>query len=259
MLPNELLLLLSLIVSFGGVLVFFRLFGKSGIYAWTSVITIAANIEVLILVRAFGMDQTLGNCLFAASFVSTDILSECYGRKAANRAVWLGIATNLAFVCISQLWLLYTPAQEDWAMEAIRKLFTMTPRLMGASLLGYAASEFYDVWAYHKLWDLTKARTGSSERMLWLRNNLATLSAQLINVVVFTLVAFWELYDGRLLLRLCASAYAIYVVTSLLDTQVVYFARWMFRHRMTKDGVVLADQTDDGAAEKAPGAEAARP
>ena len=53
--PNELLLILSLFFLFGAVLVFYRLFGKLGLYVWTVIATIAANIEVLILVDAFGL------------------------------------------------------------------------------------------------------------------------------------------------------------------------------------------------------------
>ena len=75
---NEIMILLSVLFFFGGLVACFRLFGKVGVYAWTVFETIAANIEVLILVNAFGMEMTLGNVLFASSFLATDILSEVY-------------------------------------------------------------------------------------------------------------------------------------------------------------------------------------
>ena len=37
--------------------------------------TAFANVEAAILVKAFGMEQTLGNVLFALTFLITDILS----------------------------------------------------------------------------------------------------------------------------------------------------------------------------------------
>ena len=46
---NEILLIGSLILLFGGVLLFYYLFGTTGLYCWTVFATIAANIEVLIL------------------------------------------------------------------------------------------------------------------------------------------------------------------------------------------------------------------
>ena len=86
---NELLLLGSVFVIYGAVLVAYRLFGKIGMYIMTVIATILANIEVLILVDGFGMEQTLGNVMFASTYLVTDILSENEGKKSANKAVWL--------------------------------------------------------------------------------------------------------------------------------------------------------------------------
>ena len=105
--PNELLLILTLLLTFSGVLAFYKIFGKTGLHVWTAMATITANIEVLILIHAFGMDQTLGNILFASNFLVTDILSELHGKEEANKAVNIGIAASIAFIFISQSWFLY--------------------------------------------------------------------------------------------------------------------------------------------------------
>ena len=135
---NEFLLIISLIVIFAIVLLFFRLFGKTGLYCWTAFATIAANIEVLIVVNAFGMEQTLGNILFASTFLVTDLLSEFYGKEASEKAVKIGIACSLAFILISQSWLLYVPSESDFAMPHMQAIFSNTPRLMLTSFLVYA-------------------------------------------------------------------------------------------------------------------------
>src|SRR5574344_1018464 len=121
---NEILLILSVVVCFGSVLVFLKLFSEIGLFAWTIIATITANIEVLILVKAFGMEQTLGNVLFASTFLVTDILSEIYGRKSANKAVLIGCATSVIFIILSQYWLLYIPSENDWAMPAMKNIFS---------------------------------------------------------------------------------------------------------------------------------------
>lgn len=110
---NELLLIASLLVVYGSVLLAFKLFGKTGLYCFTCIATITANIEVLILVDAFGMEQTLGNILFAATFLVTDILSEIAGKKEAQKAVNIGIFTSVLFIVISQSWLLYIPSVNE--------------------------------------------------------------------------------------------------------------------------------------------------
>lgn len=222
---NEFLLIGSLFVIFGGLLLFYRLFGIIGIYCWSIFATIAANIEVLLVVDAFGMEQTLGNVIFASTFLATDILSEVAGKKEANRAVTLGVVTTIAFIILSQSWLLYVPSPNDWAAPSITAIFQNTPRVMLASLLVYAITQRFDVWLYHKWWSFSSQKWGDSQRFLWLRNNGSTLISQFFNAVLFNFGAFYGLYSVGTLLSICISSYVIYVVTSIADTPFIYLAR----------------------------------
>lgn len=222
---NELLLCLSLPFVFCSVLLFYYLLGNSGLYAFTCIATLTANIEVLILVQAFGMEQTLGNFLFASTFLITDILSEVSGKKAAQKSVTLGILTSVFFVIISQSWLLYQPCAGDWVHPSIKVVFSNTPRLMIVSLLVYAICQNFDVWAYHKWWALTTRLCGDSKRFLWLRNNGSTLISQLLNSILYTFGAFWGIYETPVLIRITISSYVIFIITSLADTPFVYLAR----------------------------------
>ena len=224
---NEIILIASILVFFGGLVAFFRFFGKTGIYSWTVICTIAANIEVLILVHAFGLDTTLGNVLFASSFLATDIMSEVFGKKEASKCVKIGILTNITFIIISQSWFLYVPAAGDTMAGPVRTVFTSTPREMLSSLAAYALCELYDVWAYHALWNWSEKKTGSHKARLWLRNNGSTLVSQLINVVVFNLAAFAGVFPAQTLVEVLIFGYAIFIVTSLADTPFVYLARWI--------------------------------
>lgn len=222
---NELLLIGSLLVIFGGLLLFYRLFGTTGVYCWSVFATIASNIEVLLVVDAFGMEQTLGNVMFAVTFLATDILSEVAGKKEANRAVALGVATTIAFIIISQSWLLYTPSPSDWAAPSITAIFQNTPRVMLVSLLVYAIIQRFDVWLYHKWWAFSAKKWSDSQRFLWLRNNGSTLISQFFNAILFNFGAFYGLYNVETLISICASSYVIYIVTSIADTPFIYLAR----------------------------------
>lgn len=225
---NEILLILSLLLTFSAVLVVFRIFKEQGLYLWTIIAAIAANIEVLIVVDAFGMEMTLGNILFASSFLVTDILSELYGKKAAQTAVYLGIATSVIFVLISQSWLLYIPGESDFASPSIHTIFTNTPRLMIASVAVYVVVQLFDVWAYHKWWEFTTKRFGDQKKFLWLRNNGSTLISQLLNTILFTWGAFFGMYSTATLISIALSSYIIFIITSLADTPFIYLARYIF-------------------------------
>lgn len=222
---NELLLIITLFVSFGGTLLFLKVFGKGGLFAWIGIATVFANIEVTIVVHAFGMDQTLGNTLFAATFLATDILSEVYGKKEASKGVLAGIFTSLSFVLLSFMWVHYIPAESDWASDFVHGLFSNTPRMLISSLIAYVVSESIDVSLYHAWWNLTERKTGSRTKMLWFRNNFSTLISQFVNIVIFNFGAFAGIYEFKELLAITGACYVIYVITSLLDTPFVYIAR----------------------------------
>ncbi len=222
---NELILVASMLAHFSLILLAYRFFGKAGLYAMAVFCTVSANIEVMILVRAFGLDQTLGNILFACTFVITDILSENHSKKDANKAAKIAVFVTAAFMITTQSWLLYTPAAEDTVMGAVRTLFSNTPRVMLSSLAVCALTQLFDVWLYHRVWDFTSKKFGDSKKFLWLRNNIATLTSQLINAVLFTLGAFAGVYSIPVLISVTASSYVIFAVVALCDTPIVYLAR----------------------------------
>ncbi len=232
---NEILLIGSLIFIYGMALLGYKLFGKTGLYCISAAATILANIEVLIMIKAFGAEQTLGNVLFAVTFLITDILSECEGKKAADKAVYTSFFASIFFLVLSQSWLHYVPSESDWASPAIRTIFSNTPRMIIASLAVYGVSQLFDVWLYHKIWDMTSKKSGNRRSFLWLRNNGSTLVSQLINTFLFTLFAFYGTYGLSQIISIFISSYVIYIFTSLLDTPVVYLARRVNDKRKTAE------------------------
>lgn len=222
---NELILIGSLLFIYGSALLAYKFFGRSGLYCLSALATVLANVEVLILVRAFGMEQTLGNVLFAVTFLITDILSECEGKDCANKAVLIGVFSSFFFLILSQSWLLYKPVAENHIAQAFREIFSATPRMVLASFSVYAVSQIFDVWLYHKWWAFTEKKFGDKRKFLWLRNNGSTLVSQLINSLLFTVLAFAGTYTLSTLLSIFAFGYVIFIFTTLLDTPILYLAR----------------------------------
>lgn len=222
---NELLIIFSFVMIYGGVVLFYRLFGKKGLLAFNVLATLLANIEVLLLVRAFGIEMTLGNVLFASTFLITDILSENHGKKDADRAVIISTLCSVFFIAISQMWLLYDLSPNDWAGGSFHTIFSGTPRIVCASLGVYLVSQLTDVWLYHRWWDWCRKRFGDSRRGLWIRNNGSTMLSQLLNTLLYTFCAFYGTYPMSTLVSIFVSSYTIYFFTSLLDTPFVYWCR----------------------------------
>lgn len=216
---NELLFIVELIVVFGSLLLVKRFFGKYGLIAWVPIVAILANIQVCESINLFGMSATLGNVLFASSFLATDILSECYGKDTSKKAVLAGIAFMVFFLIFSQITLWFSPNEFDMAHSALEGLFTLSIRTTAASLTMYAIANLADVWLFHKLKDLFKGKK------LWLRNNVATITCNCLENFGFTFLAFFGIMEVPELLSIAVITCVIETIIALLDTPFLYIAK----------------------------------
>jgi len=219
---NELLLILNLIVIYSMVLIWHKFFGKTGLIAWTVLASIIANIEVQAQVSAFGLNQTLGNILFASTFLATDILSEYHSKKDADKAVHISILACVCFIIISQFWLRFTPGSSDFALGYLQGIGKNTPRIMVSGLVVFAIVEKLSIYLYHKIWNWKGSGT---HQFLWLRNNAATIISQAINSILFNLLAFYGIFPTAMLWEIIATTFLIYIFTSVLDTPFIYLAK----------------------------------
>lgn len=218
---NTLLFFATIVIYCGGVSIAYSLFGKAGLYIWTALSVIIANIEAIVQCNMFGIELTLGNAMYASSFLVTDILSENYGKDAAKKSVYIGLFTTLIWVAATQTIILFTPNKYDFIMPHLQALFCLMPRMAIASIFSYAISQSLDIQLYHIWWKFT----GNSSRWLWLRNNGSTLISQLIDTVVFTLIAFAGVFDWKHIITLCWTTYLIKAIVALCDTPFLYLSR----------------------------------
>ncbi|MFV0436101.1 MAG: queuosine precursor transporter [Desulfopila sp.] len=222
---NELLWFAMLIANFLLILFLYRFAGRTGLFLWVPIATIVANIQVVKMVNLFGVEATLGNIVYASSFLVTDILSENYGKADAKKAIYCGFFSMISFVLLMNMALWFTPSAHDFAQQSMVTLFGLMPRIALASFVAYGVSQFHDIVAF-EFW----RRHFPQDRYLWLRNNLSTMVSQALDTVVFTTIAFTGTYPFAVLVEICLSAYLLKWLVALLDTPFVYLARWC-KHR----------------------------
>ena len=191
---------------------------------WIPVSVIVANIQVIQTLNLFGLAATLGNIVYAASFLITDILSENYGKKEAKKAIWVGFFSLIAMTLLMNLALSFKPLEDDAfslvTHDAISTIFKLMPRIALASLTAYLLSQRHDVWAFH-FWK----RHFSSENQLWIRNNLSTMVSQFIDSLVFVVIAFYGVYESGVLFEIFITTYLLKWIVAASDTPYVYWAR----------------------------------
>lgn len=206
----------------------YRLFGKWGLIMWIPVSVIVANIQVVQTIELFGFAATLGNVVYATSFLVTDILSENYGKKEAQKAVWIGFYSLIAMTILMNITLYFVPLGGDefasTVHESTSNIFKLMPRIAVASLIAYLLSQRHDVWAFH-FWKNRYPK----DNHLWLRNNLSTMISQLIDSLVFVAIAFYGVFETSILWEIFITTYFLKWLVALSDTPFVYWARRMGR------------------------------
>lgn len=230
---NIILWFIMMLVNFSCISFAYKKFGKIGLYIWVPISTILANIQVVMLVRLFGMDATLGNILYAGGFLITDILNENYGKQEAKIAVKIGFFSLISMAIIMQLAILFTPLDIPEGIKlfnGIRAIFSLMPRLVFASLSAYLISQFHDVWLY----ELIKSKLPST-KYLWFRNNGSTLISQILDNLIFTSIAFYGVYPFETLLQIFISTYIIKTIVAICDTPFIYLAEFLFRKKLIPD------------------------
>ena len=231
---QELLWLTTLCADLGFTVVLYRLFGKAGLQVAIATAILLANLQGPKLTVIFGFQTSMGVIFYSSIFFATDVLSENYGRKEAGKAVMMGFVVSIIVLVMLSLGLLFQPSERvagDFPREvheAFETILNFTPRFVIGSLLAYLISQSFDVWIFHRI----KARTGDSK--LWLRNNLSTMSSQVLDTVLYSLVVWWGTVDLKTALALGAVKYAFKVVIALIDTAFMYWARATHRRRLAE-------------------------
>ena len=229
--------LILLILSFFSILIFLKFFGEIGIYIYSIIAIIVANIQVLKIVEfpLFHNPIALGTILFSSTFLCTDILTEYFGGKSARKNILLSFSGFLLFNLLMLMTLGIRPISNIevgenyiWALsiqDNLMSIFLPLPTFFFASMIAYLSSQFFDVWIYEKISNFTETK------FLWLRNNLSTLTSSLIDNTIFSVLAWIVLNPNPLdfstvFFTYILGTYFLRIVISLLDTPFIYIAKY---------------------------------
>lgn len=215
---NILLGVVSLLLTFSLLIIVEKFFKKEGLFVWVSIATIIANILVCKSIGIFNITTNLGNILFASSFLATDIMSEKYGAKESRKAIVLGVVSQVIFVIMTQIGLLYTPAPEDLAQESMKGLFSINLRVSIASIVMYFVSNMADIYIFEKIKEKVPGK-------LWLRNNVSTMICNSLENYFFSILAFAGLMDIPTILSIATLASILEIVIAACDTPFLYLSK----------------------------------
>lgn len=216
---NELMLFVEVCIVFSLVLICHRFFKREGVIAWVAIATVLANIITAKNAMIFGLSTAIGTVMFASTFLATDILSECYSKEDAKKAVYIGLFSNIVLISATQIALRYIPSQFDYANDAMTTLFALNLRISIASAAMYFIANMADVYIFNKIKDKMQGKA------LWLRNNVSTIFCNCLENFGFIGLAFWGIYDVKTIITIAVSTSIIELIVAVCDTPFLYIAR----------------------------------
>lgn len=175
------------------------------------------------IITIFGFFVPAGVLGYSITFFATDTISEIWGKKRANFVVIGGFFALLIALILIMLSLFWEKAPFWEGDAAYSAILGSTPRIIIGSFVAYLVSQFTDVWTFHFFKRITNSKH------LWLRNNLSTMSSQLIDTVLFITIAFYGVLPiGQMIF----GQWLIKCIIAGLDTPIVYAVVWYIKSQI---------------------------
>lgn len=183
----------------------------NGIFVATLIV---ANIVSAKVVSFWGLVIPAAIVAYPLTFLMTDVIGEIWGKAEANRTVKLGLICQLLSLVLIGLSILLPVAPFADNQAEFQSIMGQSFRVVGASLVAYMVAQFNDVFIFHKL----KEKTQGKHK--WLRNNLSTMTSQLIDTAIFITIAFIGTVPN--IWVMIASQYLIKFIYAVIDTPFFY-------------------------------------
>lgn len=185
-------------------------------------VLIISNIASTKLSSFWGLTLDAGTVLFPLSYIFSDVLTEVYGFARARRVIWTGFA-GIALASLTFYLVQLLPVSPDWPNQgAYEAILGLVPRIVAGSLTGYFCGEFANSYV------LAKMKVATQGKWLWSRTIGSTLIGQLVDTLVFSLIAFYGSVPGSVFVALVISNYVFKTAVEVVFTPVTYaITKWL--------------------------------
>jgi uncharacterized integral membrane protein (TIGR00697 family) len=111
----------------------------------------------------------------------------------------------------------------DWAREGYNQIFGVSVRIAIASLAAFLIAEYQDVFSFFYL------REKLGGKFFWLRSLLSNLWSQLLDTVIFMVIAFAGIYSTETLISIILTWWLFKVAMGALYTPLSYLGIYLLR------------------------------
>lgn len=233
-LSNEVLFAL---VLFGGLsLSLFAFYlGRFFVFTLMIVISLYLGITEAKVIEVFGWPTTLGTALFGVLMLSTDMLSERYGKRAAFEVTFYTIFAVFIFQMFLKFTLMTTATPDmQFMADAMDTVYNVGFRMVFAGIFVFLVSQTVDILLYQRI------RRWTGDKWLWARNKGSTIISQAVDTYLFTFLAFYGMFDNWV--EMATINYCFKLAVAFSDTFFIYASK-LITPRDLKAQMALSGQT----------------
>ncbi|NLW72864.1 MAG: queuosine precursor transporter [Chloroflexi bacterium] len=164
-----------------------------------------------------------GTLFFPIAYIFGDVLTEVYGYANSRRVIWMGLI-GLVFCALMFLLIQKLPGEANWFVEGGQAAYDSilgglsSFGIVLASIVGYLGGSFSNAAIMAIMKHTTK------NRFLWLRTISSTIVGELIDTLLFVLVAsLSRVFPWELFASLALTNYLFKVAVEALMTPVTYY------------------------------------
>ena len=217
---NEFIFILHALIIGSSVLFALRL-GPEALVTFVSMCAVLANLFVIKQTTLFGFTATCSDAFIIGAVLGLNVLQEYYGKKLAQKAIWISLFSLIFYALLSQVHLLYLPGIHDTAHPHYAALLGFMPRITIASFVTYFIVQQVD---YLLFGFLKKMFAG---KYLAARTTASLMICQLLDTVLFSFLGLYGIIEniGDIILI----SYTIKMAVILLSAPFVAFSRKIYK------------------------------
>ncbi|MFZ1720707.1 MAG: queuosine precursor transporter [Candidatus Moraniibacteriota bacterium] len=187
----------------------------------------AANtLGLKIMPFLFGSHLSVAIFSFPVIFLMNDVIGEVFGKQIAKLFVLAGFGSTALFIGYSFLSLSLPWSSEGaWVMTGYDQVFGLSVRIAIASLVAFLIAQYQDVLSFFFFRDKMRIRA------FWLRSFLSNVWSQLLDTVIFMLIAFAGVYNVRTLVSIILTWWLYKVAMGFVYTPLSYVGISLLRDR----------------------------
>jgi uncharacterized integral membrane protein (TIGR00697 family) len=160
-----------------------------------------------------------GVLFFPISYIFGDILTEVYGYGRDRRVVWAGFGALMFASFMAWVVIRLPPAPSDFMkayQPSLEAVFGNSWRIAAGSMIAFWAGSFSNSYV------LAKMKLWTSGRWLWTRTIGSTIVGELVDSLLFYMIAFYGIWAAADILHIAIAQYVLKTLWEVVMTPVTY-------------------------------------